>query len=166
MAALAAACVLGAPAGARAYEDQITLGLGIGYANFVARSQPANGAVFDAVTSVGLSPVWTLRARLAYGLHPAQPPLHVGIAGLELLYLIDVVEVVPYFGIGVDGFGHARSGAVDVDAASHAVVGADYLLSRDMAIGLELRPYVLWTALDRDPAYLVAVATVTWLLPR
>ena len=153
-----------APATAHAYEDQLTLGVGLGYANAVSDRLPQHGALLDVAGSVGLSNVWTLRTRLTYAVHPDHDePLHVGIVGLELLYLIDVVEVVPYFGIGVDGFGRSRFGDFSADAASHVVLGLDYLVSRGLALGLDVRGHALWTALDHDPLYIAATASVTWL---
>jgi hypothetical protein len=122
--------------------------------------------MLDVAGSVGLTGVWTLRGRVSYALHPDDHAMHVMLAGAELLYLIDVVEVVPYFGLGVDGIGHARDGHVSIDAASHLVVGLDYLLSRDVALGIDVRALALWTALDHDPAYVAAVATITWMFDR
>jgi hypothetical protein len=157
-----------APAVAHAYEDELTLGVGLGYANAVSNTLPQHGALFDLAGSVGLSNVWTLRGRLSYAFHPDDRPLHVGWAGIEMLYLIDVVEVVPYFGLGVDGFGRDRNGDFRADAASHVVVGLDYLVSRTIALELDVRAHVLWTAIspDRDPFYLAATASVIWMFDR
>jgi hypothetical protein len=152
---------------ARAYEDQLTLGLGAGYAYAASSSQPQNGALFDLSSSVGLSAVLTVRARLSYAFHPAARPLHAGLAGAELLYMVDVVELVPYFGAGLDAVGRAREPAsLEVDGAVHLVAGLDYLLSRTLALGIDLRPLFLLTALHRDPLYVAVTASVTWLFDR
>ena len=166
--AYAGACwallALRAPGVAHAYEDQVTLGLGAGYANAVSDSLPQHGALFDVSSSVGLSNVWTIRGRLSYAYHPDDVPMHVGIVGAELLYMIDVTEVVPYFGLGMDGIGHVRShGDPTVDAASHVVLGFDYLASRTIALELDGRALALWTALDHDPLYITVTASVIWI---
>jgi hypothetical protein len=157
-----------APASAaRAYEDQFTLGLGAGYAYAPSSSQPQNGALFDLSSSVGLSAVLSLRARLSYAFHPAQQPLHAGLVGAELLYLVDVVQLVPYFGVGVDAVGRARSPEpLGVDGALNLVAGLDYLVSRKLALGIDLRPVLLLTALHRDPVYMAITANATWLFDR
>lgn len=169
--AYATACwallALRAPGVAHAYEDQVTLGLGAGYTNAVSDSLPQHGALFDVSSSVGLSNVWTIRGRVSYAYHPDDVPMHVGIVGAELLYMIDVTEVVPYFGIGMDGIGHAlKHGALTVDAASHVVLGIDYLVSRRVALELDGRALALWTALDHDPLYIAATASVIWIFDR
>lgn len=169
--ACAAACwallALRAPRVAHAYEDQVTLGLGAGYANAVSDSLPQHGALFDLSSSVGLSNVWTIRGRASYAYHPDDVPMHVGILGAELLYMIDVTEVVPYFGIGMDGIGHAlKHGTLTVDAASHVVLGIDYLASRSVALELDGRALALWTALDHDPLYITATLSVIWIFDK
>ena len=164
---LLAALSCSAPAGvARAYEDQYTLGLGAGYAQAVSNSLPRHGAQFDVNGSVGLGPVFSLRGRLSYAFHPADQPLNTGLVGAELLYLIDIVELVPYFGVGLDGVGRARSSNLELDAAAHLVVGIDYLISRKMILGLDLRSHLLFTALDRDPFYVSLIVSASWIFER
>jgi hypothetical protein len=158
----ALACLLPATV-ARAYEDQLALGLGAGYAHALSSAPASHGVLFDLTGGAGLSPAWTVRGRFSYAFHPAEQPLHVALAGAELLYLFDVVELVPYFGAGLDGVSRARAGHFEVDAAAHLVVGLDYLLSRDFILGLDLRSHVLVTALDRDPIYVALTASAVWL---
>jgi hypothetical protein len=168
--AYACACwallALRVPDVAHAYEDQITLGVGLGYANAVSDSLPQHGALLDVSSSIGLSNVWSIRGRLSYAVHPDDSPLQVGLIGAELLYLIDVVEVVPYFGIGVDGVGRVRHRDLSTDVASHVVVGIDYLASRGITLGLDVRALALWTALEHDPLYIAATASVIWMFSR
>ena len=69
--------------------------------------------------------------------------------------MIDVVELVPSFGLGVDAVASKPSPAdVRADFAAHAVVALDYLLSRELSLALDARPYVLLTQLDTEPLYL------------
>jgi hypothetical protein len=158
--------LLSAPATALAYEDQITLGVGLGYANAVSDSLPASGVLADVAVSYGLSSVWTLRGRVSYALHPDDRTMHVLLTGGELLYMIDVVEVVPYFGLGVDALSRFRADDSHVDPALHGVVGLDYLCSRDVALGIDARVLMLPTELDHDPLYIAATASVTWMFDR
>ncbi len=142
-----------------AYEDQLTLGLSAGYAHAPGATD-SHGVVVDAAVGVGLDPVWTLRLRGGYGLHPGDQATHLGLATGELLYVIDVLEVVPYFGLGAGGLLAVAEGESTADAIAGPVVGADYLLSRELALSLDLRLKVRLTALDDEPLYLVAAGGV------
>ena len=145
---------VGTATGARAYEDQITLGVGAGYAHAASDLVPRNGAVFDLSASTGLDPEWSLRGQASYALHPDAEPLHVIGLGGELLYLVDVLEVVPYFGVGTGGLCSLRGDAdPQIDAELHLALGLDYLLSRSLALELDARPYFIMSELDRDPFY-------------
>jgi hypothetical protein len=157
-------CWLASPA--RAYEDQLTLGVGAGYAHAVSESLPRSGAMIDVAASMDLHAVWSARARVSYALHPADESLHALLLGAELLYLVDVVELVPYFGLGAVGIGRARAGDTQLDAAAELVLGIDYLVSREITLGLEARPHVLLTELARDPLYLAIQGSVIWMFDR
>ncbi len=149
---------------AHAYEDQLTLGAGAGYGYSASREWPRHAALFDVSVSVGLSPSLALRGHAGYGFHPDDEPLHGVIAGADLLYLIDVVEIVPYFGLGVSGLGRIRGGDFHAAAAAQLVLGFDYHLDRDLALELDVRPYLLVTDLDREPLFLSALVSLIWLL--
>jgi hypothetical protein len=146
-----------------AYEDQATLGLGLGYAHAFGLS-PAPGAAVALSASLGLGQTLTARALAGYALHPARRPLHVGLAGAELLYVIDVIELVPWFGLGADGVLRAQAGELEPELAAHAVLGLDYLVSRELTLSLELRPYVLLTDLDGEPVYGAVIVSASWML--
>ncbi|HMI91941.1 MAG TPA: hypothetical protein VK509_11285, partial [Polyangiales bacterium] len=150
---------------AQAYEDQFTLGLGLGYAHAFPSGAPHPGALTELSASTGLDPTWTARARLAAAWHPSERALYRGIAGAELLYMIDVLELVPSLGLGLDGMVTRLPPASDDaaaelrgDLAAHAVLGLDYLLSRELSLGLDVRPHLLITALDDEPLYLTISA--------
>jgi hypothetical protein len=157
------------PFPAHAYEDQLTLGVGAGYAHAASSGLPRHGAVFDLSASAGLGPVWSVRGRASYALHPHDRPLHVMLLDVEALYLVDVLEVVPYFGAGAGGLGRARpdnrasADGFDVGATAHLVLGLDYLVSRALTFELEARPYLIVTEIDRDPFYLAITASVVWM---
>ena len=161
--ALAIGTVLCAARPAAAYEDQATLGVGLGYAHAFG-VDPASGAMLALSGSVGLGETLAARALLGYALHPSDEPLHVGVAGAELVYLIDVIELVPWFGLGADAVLRARAGELRPELAAHAVLGLDYLVSRALTLTLELRPYVMLTDLDGAPAYGAVIVSATWML--
>jgi hypothetical protein len=136
------------PSGARAYEDQLTLGVDLGYA---LATTDGHGFTFGLEASVGLGDLFSLRGRVGYSQHPAGEVLHVGLAGLEILYLLDVMEWVPYFGVGADAFVFASVDGHRFDPGFHAVVGIEWLASRKWLMGLDLRPYVLPLAFRDEP---------------
>ena len=138
LAAVAAVGVLlASPTRARAYEQELSLGLEAGFAHALGPDLP--GARFGFHGSYGIDDTWTVAAQLGYSFHPTDAPLHVGEAALELLYVIDVVRVVPYFGIGASYFGTLRDGEIGGEGGAHIVGGAHYYLSREWAVGLDVR---------------------------
>jgi hypothetical protein len=161
--ATAAMLCIAVAAPARAYEDQLTVGAGAGYAYAASSALPRSGVIFDLSASAGLGPAWSVRARASYALHPDDQPLHAMLLGGDLLYLIDVVELVPYFGAGASGVGRAYRDEFELDAAAQLVVGLDYLISRELTFELEARPYLLLTELDRDPFYGAVSASVVFM---
>jgi hypothetical protein len=137
--------------------------MGVGYANLVSDVLPSHGVVLSAEASMGLDDIWTVRAGLALAQHPANAPVSVMLASAELLYLIDVFELVPYFGAGVDGIGTLHAGALGTDLGVHPVLGLDWLPSRDLVFGLAVRPIVLVSALDQAPVYFTFALTASML---
>jgi hypothetical protein len=149
---------------ARAYEDQITLGVGAGYAHAFSDRVPRHGALFDVSSSFGLDPEYSVRVRASYAFHPDDSPLHVIGLGGELLYLVDVLEVVPYFGVGAGALGSVRGDAdPQLDGELHLALGLDYLLSRSLALELDARPYFIASELDRDPFYFAVAAALVFV---
>lgn len=138
------------PSEARAYEDQLTLGVDTGYA-LVLVDGASHGWTAGLDASVGLGDLFSLRGRAGYAFHPQGGGLHVAAAGAEVLYLLDVLEWVPYFGIGADGFFMAREGNNRGDLGLHGVLGVEWLASRDWLLGLDIRPYVLPLAFRDAP---------------
>ena len=155
-----------APGVTRAYEDQATLGVDVGYAHATAKAWPHAGAVLGIEASLGLDDIWTVRAFASYSLHPAAQSLSMASLGGELLYLVDVLEWVPYFGAGVTALGSwfGFKDGLHIDCAVHPVVGLDWLVSRDLALGVVVRPEFLITAWDHEPLYLSAALSASLLL--
>jgi len=100
-----------------------------------------------------------------WAFHPSDDPLvSVAWASAELVYVIDVLEIVPYFGAGADFAVAVRSGAkAEANAGVHPVIGFDYLVSRRLALGMQARPVFLLTALDTTPVYLQVGVTLSYL---
>jgi hypothetical protein len=150
---------------ARAYEDQASLGLQLGYAYATQHSSPHHGGLVGIEGSLGLDDTFSVRGLISYGLQPGTRPLSELNIGAELIYMIDVLALVPYFGGGIDALGswQARGAAFAADFAVHPVFGIDWLPSRNWVLGLEARPLFLLTALRSQPIY-VTVAISAALL--
>jgi hypothetical protein len=156
-----------AAAPVRAYEDQLTLGVALGYAHATERALPHPGASAGIEASLGLGVAWSLRAAASYSLHPGDVSLHHAALGVELVYIIDVLEFVPYAGVGIDGLGRwtsAPHAALEADFGVHPVVGVDWLVSRELGVGLCARPIVALTELEHAPVYLSVTLNATWHL--
>ena len=137
----AAACLL-ACGEARAYEEQTSLDVSVGYVGLLdADHLPPHGASLALGSSVGLSSTLTLRGDVAALLLADDARTRpAGRARIEGLYLFDVLQVVPFAGVGLDLLvGEGRSGNVVARPGVHLVVGADYLLSRAWTLGLDVR---------------------------
>ena len=149
---------------AHAYEDQLSLGAGAGYAHLVSDASASHGVLGSVEASLGLDDIWAARASVSLGYYPAQSSRSLLLGSLELLYLVDVLEWVPYFGGGLDGIvlldgaGHAG------DLGVHPVIGLDWLVSRELLFGVALRPVFVVSALDRAPFYFTCTLSAAWLL--
>jgi hypothetical protein len=149
-----------------AYEDQATLGVDLGYAHASAGTLPHSGAMLGLEASLGLDDIWSVRAIASYSLHPGVHSLSIVMLGAELLYLMDVLEIVPYFGAGLDAIGSwsERSNGLAAEFGMHPVVGLDWLVNRDVALGIAARPVFLITAWNREPIYLTVSVSASLLL--
>jgi len=135
---------------ARAYEDQATLGFDLGWlgAPSADAGVPRNGASVGVSGTLGLSDSWSLGARAGYALHPADVMLHSFVTSVEVMYLVDVLQLVPSLGLGVDAFVSVRDGRAGGDLGVHALLRLDYLLSRKLLVGADFRLIALPFALD------------------
>lgn len=170
-AALAALGAL-APSPALAYEDQFTLGLGGGYAHSIKDGDHAPGVIGELNMSFGLDEAWALRLRAGVARHWERDVINNPYVvdkwqmpvDFELLYIVDIVEFVPYAGGGI-GWHSARGDDPDEALGVHVVAGCDWLLSRSFALELDLR--ATFYADDVPvPGYLTAVLSTVFLYDR
>lgn len=151
-----------------AYEGQGTLGVESGYGVVVITDTtlPQHGVLMGLEFGVGLGDQFALRAHADYGFHPGDEPMQVGLFGIEALYLVDIVRVVPYFGLGIDGILTGYQDAVGLELGFHVTLGAEYLLSRDWLIGLDVRPHFLPVTFSEgrvEPVYIATTLRISWL---
>ena len=94
---------------------------------------------------MGLTESTVVRANAGYAaLVRQQEVQHLGRFRLEALYLLDVLQVVPFLGLGATLTNAPDSAArVPLRAGPHLVLGVDYLLSRRWIAGLDLRSALL-----------------------
>lgn len=142
---------------ARAYEDEVGVGLAAGYGwSAAVLDVPRHGLGLSATAGVGLGDVFALQAHLGWSVHPGDAPMHVALGGVELVYLFDILEIVPFFGVGIDGVGSVVSGQGALELGLHGLLGFDWLVDWDWAVGLDVRVFVLPLAVDGarlDPVY-------------
>lgn len=160
---------LAVPGRAAAYDHQVTLDVGAGWGFAPALEMgPNHGPAFGLSTGIGFDDTWGLGVVAGWAVHPAftdsSEPLQVGLFGVEALYYLDIFVVVPFFGLGVDALTTFDGNEWRVDFAAHARVSVDWLVSREVALGLDVRPYILVTALELDPIYITAQLRLSVLL--
>ncbi len=163
---------------AAAYDGQLTLDVGAGWGIAPVLEGPNHGPSLALGTTVGFDDTWGMGFYAAWAVHPvfdageaAEPvpdPVQVGIVGIEGLYYIDIIQVVPFFGVGVDVLpiydGRAREWRAEF--AAHLRLSLDYLVSREVIVGLDVRPYLLFTNLTQDPVYIHILARFSYALDR
>lgn len=155
-----------AAAPAQAYEDQASFDAELAYTRaFQTGFEDGQGVGIGAGASLGLSNTLTLRGQLMWAFHPsADRSASLLLLSADLVYVIDVLEVVPYVGFGVDSAALIQKSAdVAVELGVHPVLGVDYLLSREVALGLQVKPVIVLTALESWPVYLQAGVTFSYL---
>jgi hypothetical protein len=127
---------------ARAYEEQASLDLALGYAAIVeaAELQPHLGSA-DLGVSLGIRDFLVLRGALGYGLllERKQKTQQAARARVELAYLIDVLRWVPFFGLGIGVWGVQRAAGFTFYPAGHGVLGLDWLVTRSWTLGVDVR---------------------------
>ncbi|MEM7605894.1 MAG: hypothetical protein AAF411_11110 [Myxococcota bacterium] len=166
---LALALGLVSPGRAMAYEEQYSLDVELGFGAIFEDAQPAAGAYAGAGFAIGLNNAWSLRVLGRYDLHPASDPLHIVTGGAEVYYLLDILKFVPFFGLGVDGFLLARDGDFRGDFGFHALVGIDWLISRSINLGLDIRAHILPFSITDggiEPFYLTTGIRLSFVFDR
>ncbi|MCZ6806878.1 MAG: hypothetical protein O7F08_07985 [Deltaproteobacteria bacterium] len=151
------------PSTASAYEDQATLGLAVGWAGIPNSSTlPRNGIDVGLTAGFGITDAWGIQGVLSYNVFPDDRRLQMGVAGLEAIYLLDIVRFVPIFGFGVDGMLSAYNGRTRGDFAIHALLGVDYLIDARWLVGADGRAY--WVTTNGgsflDPLFFTVAARV------
>ena len=153
---------------ALAYEDQLGVNATLGYTGIIGDTAlPPHGLTAGVGVSFGLGDTWEIRGRgdYAYLFSGA----HRGALTADLVYLIDILSVVPYLGLSVGGAITSVDASALVpaqllgDLLLGAVVGVDVLLGREWTIGVEVRPHVMVLHLDSEPFDLAAMVRVQHL---
>ncbi len=153
-----------APQTALAFEDDVTFDLCAGYAH--ANPQPEHGLFLGAGASFGISDALTLRGHALGALYPSN---RTSIQlGAELIYILDILAVVPFGGVGLGGMFNITPGlrttATRLDFLPYAIVGLDWLVSRSLVLGLDARLMFNVTNWDTDSMILQVGARVSWIL--
>jgi hypothetical protein len=133
------------PSTVRAYEDQATLGLAVGYAGIPqSDTLPHNGLDVALGAGWGIGDAWSIQGLLGYDCFPDAHRLQIAKAGVETVYALDIVRFVPLVGAGVDGLLSVRDGQSRGDFALHVLLGIDFLVNPRWIIGADARGY--WVA--------------------
>lgn len=133
------------PTTARAYEDQATIGVALGYAGMPESNALARHGLHAALSAGGgFGDAWSLQGVLSHSVYFDDDPLHMSTAGLETVYALDIVRFVPLLGVGLDGLLTVRSRHARGDFALHGLVGFDFLISPRWIFGADARFF--WVA--------------------
>ena len=151
------------PSTARAYEDQATVGLAVGYAGIPGSDTlPRNGIHVGLSAGGGFGDAWSIQGLLSYNVFPSPTTMHLSMAGIETVYALDIVRFVPLIGFGLDGLLTVRDRRSRGDFALHVLVGVDFLINQRWLIGADVRGY--WVATNArsplDPFIVTAAARV------
>jgi len=152
---------------ARAYEDEFGIAAAAGYSLARGHGRNLQGVSVGTILDYGLAEYWSIRARLDYAFFPGtglDPNIHNATLGTEFIYSVDVVTLVPFAGAGLDVRGWHERSETDLLPAAHAVLGVDYLASRDWIFGVDVRGFVTPDPSQGRPFQLLAVAVIRYLL--
>ncbi len=173
MALLVGILALALPYSARADLKEWTVAVAPTYAVTYADSRTANGGGFALDVGFGLSDALSLHASGNLSWHQADATktqasgvLSGFTALLSLNYTLDVIRLVPSFDLGLGVIGLRGDAAFGSSTAAAGVekpltglclalgFQLDYLLTRHVAVGVEVRYHVALTDADRLPMYL------------
>lgn len=133
------------PATVRAYEDQVTVAVAVGYAGMPdSAALPEHGVDFTLSAAGGIGDAWSIQGLLSHNVFPNDSTLHMSMAGLETLYALDIVRFVPLIGFGLDGILSVRDANPRGDFALHGIVGFDFLINPRWLVGADVRAF--WVA--------------------
>jgi hypothetical protein len=141
LAALCWSCLLGSSGTARAYEDQASLDLASGaLVTAGARHLHQAGPSVSLGGTLGLGESYLVRGQLAYlPLFEHGSLQNVGRFLVEGAYAFDVLKLVPFVGVGASLWLYEPVGSWTVRPAAHVLLGFDYLWSRALSLGFDLR---------------------------
>jgi hypothetical protein len=139
------------PSAAFGYEDQLAVGLDLGYAQ-VAAAPGGAGFGGGPQAKLGLDDTWNLYAAGFYAFHP-EDSLHVGTLAAGVEYVFDVLQWIPWGGFGIEALGAAEDGSAGLEAGAQAALGVDYLADRAYSFGLTARWHAVLSDLERFPIY-------------
>lgn len=125
---------------ARAYDDQASVDLAVGYVHMAPSGPlPQPGTELTLGAGYGLGDMFVLRGSLGYGLQvDSARRASVGRGRVEVAYLLDVLSVVPFFGGGASAW-LFKDESVTIAPGGHLLVGMDLLLTREWNAGLDVR---------------------------
>jgi len=131
---------------AEAYEEQISADVALGYSGLAANDRlPGNLPAIDLGAAVGISDWLVVRTAFGYGaLLGGGDMLHVGRGRLEVAYLLDILQWVPFFGVGGGLWALQGPSGLGLRPAGHLWFGVDYLATREWTVGLDTRTGLLW----------------------
>lgn len=132
-------------ASSSAYEDQLSLDAASGFsATARARSLGQIGPEVSLGATVGVSQAFILRGQAGYAaLFDGGRVQHTGRVRAEGAYLLDVLKVVPMVGLGTSLWIYDVDHRIHARPAIHALLGFDYLWSRSLTVGMDLRAGLL-----------------------
>ncbi len=134
--------LLAGAAPVRAYEDSWTVGAAAAWLSTPAAWLPDGVAAASAgialEASRGLDDAWSVRLEGGYAPHlrDGGPLAHEAWAGLDMLYALDLLDVVPYVAVGVGSLWPAA--APSPLPVVRLSVGADWLIDWTHQLGLEV----------------------------
>lgn len=142
--ALAIVCAFVSARPAHAYEEQASLDFTAGALFVPGAKLPGAGGELALGGALGISDMFVARALFGYAaLFEAGEVTNLGRARVEAAYLVDVLQVVPFFGLGASLWLY-REGGFQARPGGHVLVGLDYLWSRSWTLGLDVRVGVLF----------------------
>jgi hypothetical protein len=163
-----------APGTARAWERSQGFGADVGVAmlNTSDGLSPELGVAYGLHYSIALTDQFDFVSELGGATVDLSPvvtsmsandrPQQMWNLDAGVIYKLDVVQFVPYFGALAGGYllkGGSLPSALLLPGAEVAV-GADYLLTRRWAVGLSIRETFLFTDLDTYPSYFTVTGRV------
>jgi hypothetical protein len=166
-----------APRTASAWERGQGLGLDAGMAMLTINNEnPETGVAFGLHYSLRLTDQFDLVGELGGAItdldpivtptSPTDRPQMVWNATAGVIYKLDIVRFVPYFGALVGPFlmnGGSLPSPLVLPGAEVAV-GGDYFLTRQWAVGLAIRETFFVTDMSTYPSYLTVTGRIefTW----